>query len=88
MTHDGLIQSGVMEMLEGRTPMRRIGQIEDLVGPIVFLASDASQFVSGAIIPLDGGLTASRGYSAGPWPMDEFDPEGRGKPLMPGDPWE
>lgn len=88
MTHDGLIQSGVMEMLEGRTPMRRIGQTEDLVGPIVFLASDASQYVTGAILPLDGGLTASRGYSPGPWPMDEFDPEGRGKPINPGDPWE
>ena len=88
MTHDGLIQSGVMEMLEGRTPMRRIGRTEDLIGPIVFLASDASRYVSGTLMPLDGGLTASRGYQPGPFPMDNFDPEGRGKPLMPGDPWE
>ena len=89
MTHDGLVQSGVMEMLEGRTPMRRIGVSEDLVGPIVFLASDASQYVNGVVLPLDGGLTASRGYSPGPFPMDDFDPDGgRSRPLMPGTAWE
>ena len=69
--------------------MRRIGQGEDLIGPIVFLASDASQFVNGVVLPLDGGLTASRGYQPGPFPMDEFDLEGgRGRPLLPGTPWE
>ena len=86
MTHDAIAQSGIMEMLEGRTPMRRIGSPDDLVGPIVFLASDASKYVNGVILPLDGGLTASRGYQPGPFPTDEWDP--RGKPLMPGDAWD
>jgi gluconate 5-dehydrogenase len=88
MTHDLLVSSGFVPHLEGRTPMRRIGRLDDLVGPIVFLASDASSFVNGAILPLDGGLTASRGYSPGPFPQDLWDPGGKGHPLMPGTPWE
>ncbi len=86
MTHDALVQSGVMEYLNSRVPLRRIGQPTDLAGPVVFLASDASAYITGAILPLDGGLTASRGYTDNvPW--DDFDEEGRGKPLLPGTPW-
>ena len=36
-------------------PMRRIGQFEDLDGPFLLLASDASRFMTGAAIPVDGG---------------------------------
>jgi NAD(P)-dependent dehydrogenase (short-subunit alcohol dehydrogenase family) len=39
----------------GRIPMKRLGQLEDLMGPVVFLASDASGFVNGHILPVDGG---------------------------------
>lgn len=39
-------------------PLQRIGEPEDCVGPAIFLASDASDFVSGQIIYPDGGLTA------------------------------
>lgn len=39
-------------------PLQRIGEPEDCVGPAIFLASDASNFVSGQIIYPDGGLTA------------------------------
>jgi len=39
-------------------PLQRIGEPEDLAGPAVFLASDASNFLSGQIIYPDGGLTA------------------------------
>jgi gluconate 5-dehydrogenase len=45
--------------LVGRTPSRRWGDVEDLVGPAVFLASDASNFVNGHILYVDGGVTAS-----------------------------
>jgi hypothetical protein len=88
MTHDLLVSSGWVPHLEGRTPMRRIGQMEDLAGPIVFLASDASSFVNGVILPLDGGLSAARGYSPGPFPNDLWDASGKGHPLTPGTPWE
>lgn len=40
------------------TPMRRRGRPEELVGPSVFLASDAASFVTGVIIPVDGGYVA------------------------------
>lgn len=45
--------------LVNRTPSRRWGDVEDLVGAAVFLASDASNFVNGHILYVDGGVTAT-----------------------------
>jgi NAD(P)-dependent dehydrogenase (short-subunit alcohol dehydrogenase family) len=42
-----------------RTPMKRFGQLEELVGAAVFLASPASAFVTGHILAVDGGFLAS-----------------------------
>jgi NAD(P)-dependent dehydrogenase (short-subunit alcohol dehydrogenase family) len=42
-----------------RTPMRRFGRLEELVGAAVFLASDAASFVTGQLLVVDGGLLAS-----------------------------
>jgi NAD(P)-dependent dehydrogenase (short-subunit alcohol dehydrogenase family) len=42
-----------------RTPMKRFGQLEELVGAAVFLASDAASFVTGQSIAVDGGFLAS-----------------------------
>ena len=42
-----------------RTPMRRFGTIEELVGAAVFLASDAASFVTGHLLAVDGGFLAS-----------------------------
>jgi NAD(P)-dependent dehydrogenase (short-subunit alcohol dehydrogenase family) len=42
-----------------RTPMKRFGELEELVGAAIFLASDASSFVTGTILPVDGGVLAS-----------------------------
>jgi len=47
------------DWLIGRTPSRRWGELEDVVGAAIFLASDASKFVNGQIIYVDGGVTAS-----------------------------
>lgn len=41
-----------------RIPMGRIGQTEDLVGPVIFLASDMSRYVTGVTLPVDGGFLA------------------------------
>ncbi|TIX87124.1 SDR family oxidoreductase [Rhizobium sp. P44RR-XXIV] len=45
--------------LEKRTPAGRWGQVEELVGACIFLASDASSFVNGHVLYVDGGITAS-----------------------------
>jgi gluconate 5-dehydrogenase len=47
------------QWLVGRTPSRRWGDVDDLVGAAVFLASDASNFVNGHILYVDGGVTAT-----------------------------
>lgn len=41
--------------MEGRVPLGRLGRPEDLVGPVVFLASDLAQYVTGAALLVDGG---------------------------------
>ncbi len=45
--------------LEKRTPAGRWGRVEELVGACVFLSSDASSFVNGHVLYVDGGITAS-----------------------------
>lgn len=42
-----------------RIPMRRTGELDDLFGPVVFLASEASNFVNGHVLLVDGGWTAA-----------------------------
>ena len=42
-----------------RTPMGRVGQAEELVGPVVFLASPMASYVTGVTLPVDGGFLAA-----------------------------
>lgn len=42
-----------------RTPMKRFGQFEELVGAAIFLSSDSASFVNGEVIVVDGGFLAS-----------------------------
>lgn len=42
-----------------RTPMARVGQPEELVGPVVFLASSMASYVTGVTLPVDGGFLAA-----------------------------
>ncbi|HEV3193057.1 MAG TPA: SDR family oxidoreductase [Polyangiaceae bacterium] len=42
-----------------RTPMKRFGRVEELVGAAVFLASEAASFVNGQVVAVDGGFLAS-----------------------------
>ena len=50
--HPEILRSG------DNKPLQRIGKVEDCMGPAVFLASDASAFVTGQILYADGGMTA------------------------------
>jgi NAD(P)-dependent dehydrogenase (short-subunit alcohol dehydrogenase family) len=47
-----------LESFMTRIPMGRVGQTEDLVGPVIFLASDMSRYVTGIVLPVDGGFLA------------------------------
>lgn len=49
------------ERIVARTPMSRFGRAEELNGALLFLCSDASAFVTGAVIPVDGGFSAYTG---------------------------
>lgn len=46
----------VREMLIAQTPLRRIATPEDVTGPVLFLASEWSRFVTGQVLHVDGGL--------------------------------
>jgi gluconate 5-dehydrogenase len=43
-----------------RIPLRRVGETSDLIGPAIFLCSDAASFVTGQVLGIDGGLTATQ----------------------------
>ena len=49
------------EKIIAHTPMGKFGEPEDLIGTCIWLASDASNFVTGAVIPIDGGFNAYSG---------------------------
>jgi gluconate 5-dehydrogenase len=46
--------------LISRVPLGRVGETRDLVGAVIFFASEASSFVTGQILTIDGGLTATQ----------------------------
>jgi NAD(P)-dependent dehydrogenase (short-subunit alcohol dehydrogenase family) len=54
------LESSAGEAIKKRIPMRRFGQLEDLDGPLLLLASPASAYMTGSVITVDGGhLTAT-----------------------------
>ncbi|MFD9323917.1 SDR family NAD(P)-dependent oxidoreductase [Streptomyces sp. NPDC060053] len=54
----GLLDSKWGERIVRGTPLGRVGSVEELGGAAVFLASDASRFVTGTTVTVDGGWTA------------------------------
>ncbi len=60
MTDDPALVARFME----RMALGRPATPDDIAGPILFLASDDARFVTGAILPVDGGMTASNGQPA------------------------
>lgn len=60
LNDDGSLTARGRQIVE-HTPMGRFGEPEELVGSAVYLASDASRFVTGIVVPVDGGFSAYSG---------------------------
>jgi NAD(P)-dependent dehydrogenase (short-subunit alcohol dehydrogenase family) len=63
---DGLfLENGALnergQKIISHTPMGRLGDVADLIGPAIWYASDASSFVTGTVTPVDGGFNAYAG---------------------------
>ena len=58
MTADTRSNPEALNRLLARVPMGRVGETDELVGPVLFLVSPLSQYVTGAILPVDGGYLA------------------------------
>ena len=56
--------SGVLEGFNGFHPLGRIGKPEDIASAILYLASNEAEWVTGAILPVDGGVMAGRNLQA------------------------
>jgi NAD(P)-dependent dehydrogenase (short-subunit alcohol dehydrogenase family) len=59
MTREFLSKPEIYSKMTAEIPLARLGVPEDLIGPIVLLASDESNFMTGQIIYVDGGLSAT-----------------------------
>jgi 3-oxoacyl-[acyl-carrier protein] reductase len=47
----------ILQMMKEKTPLGRLGKPEDIANAYLFLASDESDFVNGAVLSVDGGIT-------------------------------
>jgi NAD(P)-dependent dehydrogenase (short-subunit alcohol dehydrogenase family) len=59
MTEGTRANPEAMARFMGHTPLARVGQPEELVGPVLFLASHLSSYVTGVMLPVDGGYLAN-----------------------------
>ncbi|MGA2075571.1 MAG: SDR family oxidoreductase [Terriglobia bacterium] len=55
----------MLNWVKERTPAHRLGERDDLIGAAIFLASSASNFITGQVLHVDGGVTAGQ-----TWPLD------------------
>jgi NAD(P)-dependent dehydrogenase (short-subunit alcohol dehydrogenase family) len=63
----GLNSDALVATLLDGIPLHRLGEVEDVVGPVVFLASEAARFVTGILLPVDGGNLAFNAAGSKTW---------------------
>ena len=84
---------GMDKWIASRTPMRRIGELEEIVSPVMFLASDGASYITGHDLNVDGGTNAANGYYQIPpihqaWNADTRPRIGEGYPgILPRPDW-
>jgi len=84
---------GMDKWIASRTPMRRIGELGEIVAPVMFLASDAASYITGHDLCVDGGTNAANGYFQIPpihheWNADSAPRVGTGYPgIVPRPDW-
>ena len=61
MVRPALEGLGMDKWIASRTPMRRVGELEEVVGPVMFLCSDHASYITGHDLLVDGGTNASNG---------------------------
>jgi gluconate 5-dehydrogenase len=62
MVRPALEGMGMDRWIASRTPMRRIGELDEIVAPVMFLASDDASYITGHDLNVDGGTNAANGY--------------------------
>jgi hypothetical protein len=63
MTRPMLEDAAFRESVNASIPLGRVGQPEDVVGAVLFLASDAAGFITGTHLTVDGGITIGPRHS-------------------------
>jgi len=58
MTESARENEQASALIMSRTPLARYGKVEELIGLVIYLAGDNSSYMTGAVIPLDGGWSA------------------------------
>ncbi|CAN5298496.1 glucose 1-dehydrogenase [soil metagenome] len=56
--NEATVERSVIKKAIARTPLRRVGEVDEIVAPAIFLASEAASFITGTVLTVDGGYTA------------------------------
>ena len=93
MVRPALEALGIDKWISSRTPMRRIGELDEVINPVLFLASDLASYITGHDLCVDGGTNAGNGWFQIPpihyeWNADTAPRIGQGYPgIAPRPEW-